>query len=1182
MEGIKKRLSWLLTVMIVTLSVMQPGITVLAANSTKEIGKKELFLEEKGERVATSSNTNKENILENTDKAESCIIATDLNASKDTSSSENEQEGISPYSLLALPEKRAYLFLNSYSEENLKALPVDTILSLLRDGEGNPISVDADAKAVWVHFNYEEREEYHAIGNGETINMSPPYTNSTNYSMEMVVGSGQQLDRGNVRYKITVYISDTIQEYMSYSLYCENESGYKEYVSLGSNDIIYSNFAESDIEGIPVTCVSLVVPSHTDGNTYYFNMRSSIKDNRYDIDVDVYPMKKFLEYYKDGNALSGEVTDEIFSYNEGYKGKFPAFNGLESALNSDNLLCVVYKDVNGKVVAYQGLAVSVSAEEEDKSVFGEMLLYKDGQMKSITKKSGSTEINDDWKIHLASQDNRVTVDCRYIMTNYLSKEYESNAEYYYILKNSNHIRKVVLGDFRTLKQAEAAGAKDITSQVLAADKSKAPYGYKTNYYGIGRFTIFFTDGASVMVHAYTQSLKESSEYDDAPVKGTDPYFSVEGAQGYEPEKIYKVMNSYNNTFDTLYGIGYQTVFIDDSDADLSRIKPVFSSLESVQVYVGEKQTSGVSEQDFSKGPVFYEVHIKDKQKNYNVTFRKKENGPKLFVNGPDKREIFLNEYFENRHDVLIANIGDTDLTGLKAELINASHVKLDNYWNIENGVHTLDAFDNRNSNGYTGSTTGYRDNLAKIRLLPDGEGNIAGTLKISADGQEDVYIELTGIAGNPKIITERLSEGVKFVPYSYVVATNNMHTWNKVTFSIDKGKLPEGLKIYPETGEIYGVPQETGDFPITVKASYSRSEFTPSYKELTLTVQDNTNVNVYNTSDQGYALKQHIGTEVSEGSRDFLLKHTGDQLFVSEGEYDEFVGFWLNGEKLVEGEDYTKESGSTRITLRRQTFEKKAKRGTNTISAEFRKQVNREKELKRTSQNFRLEVSQSSNNITSGGGGGNSSSNTSSSSNDSGSSSSVITYNSKKGYIHVRTGIITKNASGYARWIQDEKGWKLRYANGTMAKGRMTALEDGSSVEQILWEKINGSWYAFGTDEYLKSGWVYDYQLNGWYNVSVENGMQSGWFTDSQDRNTYYLEPQEGKMAVGWKSIDSKWYYFNAAVLGRTWELNEETGNWFYNTKTRSKPFGAMYRDENTPDGYYVNETGEWDGKENK
>ena len=32
--------------------------------------------------------------------------------------------------------------------------------------------------------------------------------------------------------------------------------------------------------------------------------------------------------------------------------------------------------------------------------------------------------------------------------------------------------------------------------------------------------------------------------------------------------------------------------------------------------------------------------------------------------------------------------------------------------------------------------------------------------------------------------------------------------------------------------------------------------------------------------------------------------------------------------------------------------------------------------------------------------------------------------------------------------------------------------------------------------------------------------------------------------------------------------------------EAKAKPFGAMYRNEMTPDGYFVNADGVWDGKE--
>ncbi|MBD5552384.1 MAG: BspA family leucine-rich repeat surface protein [Lachnospiraceae bacterium] len=225
---------------------------------------------------------------------------------------------------------------------------------------------------------------------------------------------------------------------------------------------------------------------------------------------------------------------------------------------------------------------------------------------------------------------------------------------------------------------------------------------------------------------------------------------------------------------------------------------------------------------------------------------------------------------------------------------------------------------------------------------------------------------------NPKIITTTTELNmedvvrVKYVPYSYTVRTDNADEENKVTFSLEAGELPRGLEIYPATGEIYGVPLEAGEFPITVKASYSNPDYEPSYANITVIVKDNTDSDVYNASDKGYELIVPVGERAEDGSNVFLLKQKGDQLFVSAGEFREFIDLWLNGERLVDGVDYTKESGSTRITIRSQTFANKANQnGINTLAMEFRVGGDKSKELKRTAQNFRIDSSQ--NNSSNGG-----------------------------------------------------------------------------------------------------------------------------------------------------------------------------------------------------------------------
>ena len=91
-------------------------------------------------------------------------------------------------------------------------------------------------------------------------------------------------------------------------------------------------------------------------------------------------------------------------------------------------------------------------------------------------------------------------------------------------------------------------------------------------------------------------------------------------------------------------------------------------------------------------------------------------------------------------------------------------------------------------------------------------------------------------------------------------------------------------------------------------------------------------------------------------------------LYRSEGEFEQYVNLWLNGQLLVRGEDYDAESGSTKITIYAQTFENKANMdGINTIAAEFRttdvsalNTLNDTNTMHVTAQNFRIEKKKNS------------------------------------------------------------------------------------------------------------------------------------------------------------------------------------------------------------------------------
>ena len=73
--------------------------------------------------------------------------------------------------------------------------------------------------------------------------------------------------------------------------------------------------------------------------------------------------------------------------------------------------------------------------------------------------------------------------------------------------------------------------------------------------------------------------------------------------------------------------------------------------------------------------------------------------------------------------------------------------------------------------------------------------------------------------------------------------------------------------------------------------------------------------------------------------------------------------------------------------------------------------------------------------------------------------------------------------------------------------------------------------------------------------------MRSGW--QLADGYWYLLNPQHdgtfGKMLTGWWQVNGKWYY-----------LNPYTKN--------GMPYGAMFANGMTPDGYLVGTDGAWLG----
>lgn len=134
------------------------------------------------------------------------------------------------------------------------------------------------------------------------------------------------------------------------------------------------------------------------------------------------------------------------------------------------------------------------------------------------------------------------------------------------------------------------------------------------------------------------------------------------------------------------------------------------------------------------------------------------------------------------------------------------------------------------------------------------------------------------------------------------------------------------------------------------------------------------------------------------------------------------------------------------------------------------------------------------------------------------------------------------------------------YGNFNGSGNNMTFKDSDGKVSG--WQQINGNWYYFDPNNGNKA------VVSSWIN---QNGL---WFYCNDF----------GIMQTGWLQINGYWYYLNpisdgtrgAALTG--WLCSGPQGPWYYLQQGTNGPFpeGALYTDRMTPDGFYVNSSGEW------
>ena len=856
------------------------------------------------------------------------------------------------YSLLPLEEKKLTVDLTGFT-------PVELTMVSLSDVFAGENAIKNTDKVVWT---YQGNDNYAISQSGDTIDLSYWTYSGTESEWEMIAGVADQLEEKNIRYQVTVKYTRSY-DWISSTVYKQDEQGTRTSVKI-SDDHYDDQWGEYNHEFVERRKY-LYVSSDSLGEASKAHVSMKVNDAVFN-SVKYGSIKAFEGKYTkiSGITADKDITDKLFCTDMTVKDA-----GYLADVGSRTWITFVTYNASGNVTGCMPFELDFYSSQ-DNYLSRSDLFYK-------------TDFGTEYVVDSTTS---VTKDGYRIYTYSLYKEYPANGKYtqrLYYYKDGTTSNSLVTaaytGKYKSVSEAAAAGATDIKAELFGG-------GYTADFSQTVYFSIFVgadADENQEVYHWAFQTVAGENSKNDSPLSGATlvAFTGLKDDQGNE-------ITSYvvGHDLDSYGEYSYLTIFV-DKNADLTKLAPVFYMADNkINLYAddGTKQESGKNVHDFSEGPVQYTASAEDKEnaRNYWLQVVKAQEGAgQIYINSfkdknagtkkengviYSKRELTIDGYHNNKHDILVANIGSNDIKNLKAEL-KSDTLNLDAYWTLKGeyslaGLNTL-----KNETQY-----GELPNLAKIRLTVkdtvSAGDTLSGTLTILSGSTTLAVLELTGTYGDPQITTKEIPQAVKYVPYGTMIQNNNKYSWNKVTYDVSGGKLPEGMVLKPN-GELYGVPRETGEFQFTARMKNSASQFSTSSSQFTLTVIENTDTNVDNATDEGYDVLDRIGN--------VSLNNTSDQVFRSKGELVEFTAVFLDGVKLEPEKDFTAEDGSTRITIKAETIGKQEK-GKHTLGVEFRKKE--DDSLKRAAQNFNVGKGGSS--------GGSSSSGSSSGGGSSGSSSS--------------------------------------------------------------------------------------------------------------------------------------------------------------------------------------------------
>lgn len=829
-------------------------------------------------------------------------------------------------------------------------------------------------------------DEYTSVGLNDVITPINVYSQNheeygyVDYAYIYFILDGDQLNPSNTRYRVTVYFK---------------------YFDVGF--IKNTKINVFDQNGTTVPCFNEYSSSSKNEYGTYFNSYCYVSNQNFG--TNEYP--RFNITLPEGYSTDNVDIYDGFIYDESGLGSSPNIaSQIITGIATEPYEMDHYNypdNYVGNISCYKNLTIVIKSDDGSKLFLPvSYTVYISKNRVSLSPKYNSYDNSESLfsspngmylgtgYFNMANDFNDVTAQIYAYYYDYIDENSDG-----YGYGNTNKIEYACFGRYASKEAATQNGAADIKNDLFNSSSYATVDFSKFQY-----VTAYLSDRTAVQVKAVEVTVIDTYGIvhnetiyfgiTEEPIQPSGPsidtYFNVSGAKNAANGTSFRAYRV-SGEDDSYFQNGYQTLFILNNNNTLVTANPIYPTFTTrngaAKIYIGNDvahetsstplQTSGESPIPFESGRAIQYSAASESGthlKNYWVTFvTQYTEGAKLFVNatnnpdhfsknGKPQREILINST-NSYHDIFFANIGNATLTGITVSLSDDTQgVKLDDYWTVIDGnTNTLAAF----------TKTTNPDNIAKVRLVPTDEdyfGGISGTLTISSSNGGSVDIDLTGIAGTPRIVTDELYDGVKYVPYSCVIMTNNMYGNNNMKFSISGGSLPDGMVLRPN-GELYGIPMKSGEFTFTVKAEYSgagqKSSCTQTY---TLVIKDNTDANVDATNDdfQGYTLEERVsryitvyysGTNNGNPIVDRIV--IDSDLFWSEGAFVELQDFYIDGIKLTEGSDYIAEEGSTKITVRAQTFGHIGVTGSDvphTLAAEFRTDND---DLMRSAQNVYLD-----------------------------------------------------------------------------------------------------------------------------------------------------------------------------------------------------------------------------------